>query len=105
LNQTGFTSELVLAIGEERTVALTSLAMAGYQWSGSVGGPDPGTVALELRPGELPPGSRAGLSAPEEAVLRGIHPGHAIVRLEQRRPWERDRPAAQVVELEVVVRA
>jgi hypothetical protein len=77
--------------------------MAGYRWSGSVEGPDPGAVELELRRGETSPGAKPGASAPEEAVLRGIRSGRAVVRLEQRRPWERDQPAADVLELKVDV--
>jgi predicted secreted protein len=95
----------VLDIGEERTLSLRSLAMAGYRWSGSVSGRDPGAVTLVLRRGELPAGSKPGLGAPEEAVLRGIRPGRALVRLQQRRPWERDQPPVQLVELQVEVRA
>ncbi len=78
--------------------------MAGYQWQGEVAGPDPAAVRLELHRGDLPAGTRPGVSAPEEAVLRGVHPGHATVRLQQRRPWERESPPAEVLELEVEVR-
>lgn len=77
--------------------------MAGYRWSGSVQGPDPGAVELEVRRGEAAPGARVGASAPEEAVLRGVQSGRAVVRLEQRRPWERDQPPAKMIELEVTV--
>ncbi|MGZ4183591.1 MAG: protease inhibitor I42 family protein [Solirubrobacteraceae bacterium] len=90
-------------VGEERTLPLSSLAMAGYRWSGSVQGPDPGAVTLELRRGEPSPAARAGASAPESALLRGVRPGLAVVRLEQRRPWERDQPPADVLELQVEV--
>jgi predicted secreted protein len=96
---------IVLAVGEEYTIALRGLAMAGYQWSGSVTGASPGAVTLELRRGELQAGSKAGLSVPEAAVLRAIRPGHALVRLQQRRSWERDNPPAQLLELHVDVRA
>jgi len=94
----------VLAIGEERTLPLRSLATAGYQWSGSISGADPEAVTLELRRGNPPTGSKPGLSAPEEVVLRGMRPGRALVRLQQRRPWEHDQPAAQLLELQVDVR-
>jgi predicted secreted protein len=104
LSHTRSESHIVLAIGEERTITLASLAMAGYQWSGSVSGADPGAITLQLRRGEPPAGSKPGPSAPEEAVLRGIRPGHALVCLHQRRPWERDQAAAQQVELKVEVR-
>ena len=61
-----------------------------------------GSGPRSSRPALLLP--RVGLSAPEEAVLGGIRPGRALVRLQQRRPWERDQPAAQMVELQVEVR-
>ena len=77
--------------------------MAGYRWSGSVQGPDPGAVKLELRRDEPSPAARAGESALESAVLRGVRPGRAVVRLEHRRPWERDQPPADVIELQVDV--
>lgn len=104
MNQAGYTAEITLAIGEKRSIPLSSLAMAGYRWSGSLEGPDPGAVELELARGELSPGTRPGVSVPEEAVLRGVRPGRAVVHLEQRRAWEHDQPPAQVVELEVEVR-
>lgn len=97
------TSEVVLAVGEEHAVPLSSLAMAGYRWSGTVEGPEPAAVTVELRRGEASPALRAGASVPEEAVLRGIRPGRAVVRLEQRRPWERDQPPAGMLELHVEV--
>jgi predicted secreted protein len=104
LAHNGSVSQLSLAMGEESVVGLRSLAMAGYRWSASVGGDDPEAVAVELRRGELPAGSRPGASAPEEAVVHGVRPGHALVRLEQRRPWEPDNPPAQEIELRVEVR-
>ncbi|MGN6169213.1 MAG: protease inhibitor I42 family protein [Solirubrobacteraceae bacterium] len=94
-----------MAVGEEHRLPLSSLAMAGYRWSGSVKGPDPGAVELELRRDAPSPGVRAGESAPESAVLRGVRPGLAVVHLEQRRPWERDKPPADLIELRVVVGA
>lgn len=101
----GFPSHIVLAIGEERALPLTSLAMSGYQWSGVVSGAEPAAVTLELRRGELPAQSKPGVSVSEEAVLRAIRPGRARVRLQQRRPWERDTPSAEEIELHVEVRA
>ena len=97
--------EIVLAAGEEHVVSLASLAMAGYRWSAAVSGADPAVVAVALRRGELAAGSKPGVSAPEQAVLRGLRAGQAHVRLEQRRPWEHDQPAAQVLEFDVTVRA
>jgi predicted secreted protein len=104
VHQTEYPSHIVLAVGEVRTLALSSLTMAGYKWSGSVSGAEPGAVTLELRRGELDPGGKPGVSAPEEAVLRGSRPGRALVRLEQRRPWEQDKPAARQLDLEIEVR-
>jgi hypothetical protein len=103
LHGIGPTSRVELAVGGQRTLPLSGLATAGYQWSGSVGGPDPTAVDLELRRGDAPAGAKPGSSAPEEAVVRAIRPGRAVVRLELRRPWEGDVPAAQLLELDVEV--
>lgn len=96
-------SPLTLAVGEQRAVALRALATAGYQWSQSVSGPDPTAIAVEIHRGELPPGTPPGRSASEEAIVHGLHPGQAFVRLEQRRPWERDQPPARTLDLHVEV--
>ena len=89
-----------MRVGERRSVPLKASATAGYRWFASVDG---GAVAVELRRGELPPGSRPGLSVPEEAELRAVAEGTARVRLEQRRPWESADRVAEVVEIEVRV--
>lgn len=94
---------LTLAVGERRAIPLRALATAGYQWSQSVGGPDPAAIAVEIRRGELPAGTPPGRSAPEEAMVQGLHPGHATVRLEQRRPWEQDTPPARTLHLHIEV--
>ena len=96
-------TRLTLSVGERRVLPLRALSTAGYRWSGSVSGPEPAAIALEVRRGELTPGGPPGPSAPEEAVVRGLRPGRAVVRLEQRRPWEDARAPAQVLELQVEV--
>ena len=96
-------TRLTLSVGEQRIVPLRALSTAGYRWSGSVSGPDPAAITLEVRRGELAPGGPPGPSAPEEAVVRGLQPGRAVVRLEQRRPWEDAQPPAEVLELQVEV--
>jgi hypothetical protein len=105
LHDTGIASQVVLAVGEERSFSLPSLAMAGYQWSGSVSGADPASVTLELRRGELPARTSPGFSAPEVAVIRGVRPGHALVHLRQCRSWEQAEPAADVLDVRIEVRA
>jgi predicted secreted protein len=94
----------MLDLDEEHVVSLASLAMAGYRWSASVSGADPEAVSVQLRRGEIDASRRPGASVPEEAVLRGVAPGVAHVRLEQRRSWERDQPPAQTREFDVTVR-
>jgi predicted secreted protein len=96
-------SHIVLRVGEEHRIALRGLATAGYRWSGAIDGPDPGAVALELHRGELETAVKPGVSTPEEAVVRGVHAGKAIVHLAHRRPWETDAPPAQLIELRVEV--
>ena len=96
-------TRLILSVGEQRVVPLRALSTAGYRWSGSVSGPEPTAIALEVRRGEIAPGGPPGPSAPEEAVVRGLRPGRAVVRLEQRRPWEETQAPAETLELQVEV--
>ena len=96
-------TRLELAVGERRTVPLRALATAGYSWSVSVDGPDPGAIAVDVQRGEVPAGAPPGRSAPEAAVVRGLAPGSAFVRLEQRRPWESAGKPVATVELHVHV--
>ena len=103
MDDTGIPSHLKLAVGESRTFPLASLAMAGYRWSGSVGGDDPGAVAFEVRRAALPPSIKPGLAVPEEAVVSAIRPGRAVACLEQRRSWEDQGAPALRVEVQVEV--
>jgi predicted secreted protein len=96
-------ASLTLAVGEQRVIPLRALSTAGYRWSGAVSAADPPAIALEVRRGNPPPGAPPGQSAPEEAVVRGIRQGKALVRLEQRRPWEHTLAPAQVLEIKVEV--
>lgn len=96
-------TRLELAVGESRVVPLRALATAGYSWSLSVGGPNPDAVAVDVQRGEIPPGAPPGRSVPEAAVVRGVAPGSAFVRLEQRRRWESAGKPAETVELHVQV--
>ena len=96
-------TDLTLRVGEREVLPLRSLATAGYRWQASVEGPDPDAIAVELSRGELPPGAPPGLSVPESAVITALKPGHAVVHLEQRRPWEGSKPPALTVELHVEV--
>jgi predicted secreted protein len=89
--------------GEQRSVPLKGSATAGYQWFASVGGPDPDAIAVEIRRGDLPPGSPPGRSVPEEALISGLEPGRALARLEQRRPWEKDALPAELIEVDARV--
>jgi predicted secreted protein len=96
-------TRLELAVGESRTVPLRALATAGYSWSVAVDGPDTDAIAVDVQRGDVPPGAPPGPSAPEAAVVRGLAPGSAFVRLEQRRPWESAGEPAATVELDVQV--
>jgi hypothetical protein len=94
---------LDLSVGERRVVPLQSLATAGYRWRARVEGDDPGSVEVELRLAALEPTAPLGRSRPEEAVVAAVRPGRAIVRLEQRRPWEAGAPPHATIDLEVDV--
>jgi predicted secreted protein len=83
---------LDLTVGQSESVVLPSLGTSGYSWQEQVVG-DSGVVDVSwvrgFDPGaKLPP---VGVSAPETLTVRALQPGEVTLRLQQARPWERDR--------------
>ena len=79
--------DLSLAVGESHELALASLGTAGFVWTAELEG-DTGVVRVSRRRG--PPGSVSapGRSTPELLRIMADAPGHAVIRLQQARPWE-----------------
>jgi predicted secreted protein len=95
--------KIELRAGQQRSLPLRGAATAGYRWFASVGGPDPDAIGVEVRRGDLPPGTAPGHSVPEEATITALKPGRALARLELRRPWEPEDRVAEAVEIEADV--
>lgn len=96
-------------VGEERVIALPSMATAGYVWNFEVNG-DAAVLTVTLGPS---PGSPLRQQAsrpqtgsyPEQAVIRARVQGHVMVHLTLARPWEIPAAPAQSRDIDVVVHA
>jgi len=85
-------TEIELSVGEEYHQALPGLGTAGYEWNAEVlAGSDVVSVGKELPASAVEPGA-AGASVEEVFILRGLAPGRATVRFQQRRRWESGAP-------------
>ena len=81
-----------LRVGEERSVRLSGLGVAGYRWVVDVEG-DPAVAEVHSQGTEGDEGGEAaGASAEEVFSIHAKRPGEALIRFEQRRPWERGAP-------------
>ena len=82
--------QIVLHAGEETEIRLPSLSSAGYEWSVEVD--DGESVSVEEVAREGPPGGEPagppGSSPAHVFRLAGVRIGEAVVRFQQRRPWE-----------------
>jgi len=96
---------LSLNVGEEYVVELPSLAAAGYMWQEDLS--QPGVIEISWTRG-MPAGSApppVGQSAPERLKIRALAPGEFTLTLNQRRSWERNRPAVRSHSIQVSVAA
>lgn len=86
-------------MGESQEVELPGLGTAGYRWMEEIEqAGDDEVVAVEWRRGMSADEARGrpiGASAPERLTVTAIAPGHVIVHLAQRRPWESGPPRAE----------
>ena len=96
---------LALRVGETETIRLPGRGSSGYAWAVAVSPGDDGIVDVSQRAvaggdgGVGPPGA----SFDHVFELAARRPGRAVVRFEQRRPWERDAEPLQTHDVEVVV--
>ena len=96
-------STIELAVDQELTVRLSSNPTTGYSWSYTY---VPEGVITSLGEARYTQDSPAlvGTGGVADFPFRAVHEGRATLRLEYRRPWERDTPAAQEVVYSVSVR-
>jgi predicted secreted protein len=81
---------LNLRISEEALLEFEGLGGAGYRWRAEVAG-DPGVVSIDWRVGPLADDAtrKAGVSAPEIAIVRAERAGEVTISFFQQRPWEK----------------
>lgn len=94
-----------LAVGQVLEIALMANASTGYQWQVvSDGAP---SLVRTTGPATPPPMDTQppmpGAPSLARWWFRAERPGEVRLRLEYRRPWEKDAPAAQVAEYGVTV--
>jgi inhibitor of cysteine peptidase len=83
--------DLKLAVGESRELSLTSLGTAGFVWTYELESDD-GIVRLSRRRGRPEEAGPIGRSTPERLMIQATAPGHAVIRMQQARPWESKVP-------------
>ncbi len=97
--------KLELRAGEKYTFRLKGLGAAGFNWEYDIEGTGKVvSVSLELvydgkRTGPLLP----GYSLDVLATIHALEPGHATVRLIQRRSWEKNKPPLKEHVIEIFV--
>jgi predicted secreted protein len=92
-----------LRVGDEHPVRLKGLGTAGYRWMPRVEG-DEGIAEVAETGLAEPADRRIGTSADELFTIRALRPGTAVVRFEQRRPFEpKDVPPVEERTMEIRV--
>ena len=79
--------DLTLSVGESRDLSLASLGTAGFIWTYVMEGGD-GIVRLTRRRERPEVAGPIGRSSPEHLMIQATAPGHAVIRMQQARPWE-----------------
>ena len=79
--------DLSLAVGESQELTLASLGTAGFVWTAELEGDD-GVLRLSRRRSEPERSNPPGRSTAELLRIVADAPGHAVIRMQQARPWE-----------------
>jgi inhibitor of cysteine peptidase len=79
--------DLKLAVGESQELSLASLGTAGFVWTYELESDD-GIVRLSRRRGRPEEAGPIGRSTSERLMIQATAPGHAVIRMQQARPWE-----------------
>lgn len=79
--------DLRLAVGESRELTLASMGTAGFVWTAELEGDD-GVVRVSRRRAKPDGASPPGRSTAELLRIIADAPGHAVIRMQQARPWE-----------------
>ena len=79
--------DLKLFVGESRELSLASLGTAGFVLNHQLEGDD-GIVRVTRGRGRPEKASPVGRSTTERLTIQATAPGHAVIRMQQARPWE-----------------
>ena len=107
-DETEFPAAIRLSVGEHWQFRLPGLGAAGYQWCWELEG-DQDIVVVTITPLLPEMSSIRGDGTPEAGSylecldVYAQHPGSAVLRLVQRRPWEKDKPPVRAYQLSVTV--
>lgn len=91
-----------LRIGQEVVLNLKSNPSTGYRWV-QTDTEQPALVMLD-KPAYMPSISLPGASGVESWKFRAVRRGAQTLKLEYRRPWEKNAPPANTIVLHVTVR-
>lgn len=99
-----------LPVGGTHAVELPSNPTTGYMWqlSGALNSAKPGAVEvrIELKTPAAPKGDCPMMGAPQNTMVTftGLRPGAEAITLVYRRPWEKNKPAAETRRFRVIVK-
>src|SRR5947209_1024841 len=94
-----------LRVGDEHAVRLESLLPAGYIWEPEVEGDAEAVEVSKETPADDSSQEAFGIGVDEIFKIKAVRPGKAVVRLAQRRPWQKDAKAANEHVLELDIKA
>jgi predicted secreted protein len=93
---------LKLAVGESQELSLASLGTAGFVWTYELESDD-GIVRLTRRRERPDKAGPIGRSTAERLMIQATAPGHAVIRMQQARPWESKVPPRKSFAINVQV--
>src|SRR5580765_1358742 len=100
----GVPDQVTVQVGEETTLALPSLAGAGYRWEVTVDDAEVARAAVAFDAADPKASGQPAFSPFETLTIRGRRAGRTQVRCRQRRSWEQESAATaeQVLMVDVV---
>jgi hypothetical protein len=102
VSQLAVPSEIVLHVGQQETVPLTSAGSVGYVWILTLTG-DAGAIKASTGPEHpRPPGAPPGGSLPQAVFVSGLSPGRSVIRLELMRFGRPPPREAHEIEITVI---
>jgi predicted secreted protein len=102
LDESDNDTRVVLYVGDTISVKLKSNITTGYSWSPA---DLPASVEMIENRNESGEGGRMGEAGYRSFTFKPINPGEAVLLLRYFRPFERDKPAAQISRVSLSIEA